>query len=270
MDIIPMMRQNNWQLKLVHKSLKKKEKIALINKNLEVKPDHSLLDLGCAQGSLSYFLRKKGGFWVSADQDFTNVQSSRNVLVKNLIQLEPGPLPFHSQSFDKVVCLDYLEHLENDQMCVDEIHRVLKKGGEFIAATPRIGHVFVLNYLRPLLGMKLEFYGHKRAGYSLKHLKTLLKKADFLYIKHKSFSGFLTEFIELILNYLYIKLFSSKQSPQLRDGNIRPSTSTEFRSSQKAFHFYSWIYPVIWLISKIDKIFFFQRGYGIMVWAKKE
>jgi len=264
------MQQEDWQLKLVNKSLKKKEKISLINKHLKVNPHDRLLDLGCAQGILSYFLRKKGGFWISADQDFVNVQSSKKILKKNLIQLEPGPLPFKDESLDKVVCLDYLEHLEDDQMCVNEICRVLKKQGEFIAATPRTGKIFLLNYLRPLLGMKLEFYGHKREGYSLKGLKTLIEKADLRFIKHSSFSGFLTELIELLLNFLYIKLFLSKKSLKLRDGNIRPSTSSEFASSKKAFGLYSLIYPLIWLLTRIDKIFFFQRGYGIMVWAKKK
>jgi len=264
------MQKNGWQLKLVHKSLKKKEKIDLIHKYLNVEPQETLLDLGCAQGILSYFLRKKGGFWISADQDFINVKSSQKILGENLIQLEPGPLPFKDRTFDKVVCLDYLEHLENDQMCADEIRRVLKKGGEFIAATPRTGNIFILNYLRPLLGMKLEFYGHKREGYSLKQLKKLLEKADLQFIRHRSFSGFLTELIELILNFLYIKLFPSKKSSPLRDGHIRPSTSSEFNSSQKAFKLYSLIYPLIWMISRIDRIFFFQRNYGIMIWAQKK
>ncbi len=264
------MQQDEWQLKLVNKSLKKKEKITLINKHLKVNPHDSLLDLGSAQGILSYFLRKKGGVWVSADQDFINVKSSKKLLKKNLVQLEPGPLPFKDESFDKVVCLDYLEHLEDDQMCMNEIWRVLKKQGEFIAATPRTGKIFILNYLRPLLGMKLEFYGHKRQGYSLKGLKTLIENAHLRFIKHRSFSGFLTELIELTLNFLYIKLFSSKKSLKLRDGNIRPSTSSEFDSSKKAFGLYSLAYPLIWIITRIDKIFFFQRGYGIMIWARKK
>jgi len=264
------MQQDDWQLKLVNKSLKKKEKIDLINKHLHVNPQDILLDLGCAQGILSYFLRKKDGFWLSADQDFINVKSSQKILKKNLLHLEPGPLPFKDKSFDKVVCLDYLEHLEDDQLCVDEIFRVLKKGGEFIAATPRTGKFFILNYLRPLLGMKLEFYGHKRQGYTLKQLKKLLEKADLQFIRHKSFSGFITEFIELMLNFLYIKLFSRKESFQLRDGHIRPSTSSEFKSSQKAFNLYSLLYPLIWMVTRIDKIFFFQRKYGLMVWAQKK
>ncbi len=264
------MQQEDWQLKLVQKSLKKKEKIDLIHKHFHAEPHETLLDLGCAQGILSFFLRKKGGFWVSADQDYINVKSSKKILTENLIQLQPGPLPFKDKSFDRVICLDYLEHLEDDQMCVDEIYRVLKEGGEFLAATPRTGKIFILNYLRPLLGMKLEFYGHKRQGYSLKKLKKIFEKSGFRFTNHRSFSGFLTEFIELVLNFFYIKFLSSKKSLQLRDGNIRPSTSVEFKSSKKAFGLYSLVYPVIWMITRIDKIFFFQRGYGIMVWAKKE
>jgi len=73
-----------------------------------------------------------------------------------------------------------------------------------------------------------------------------------------------------VLNFIYIKLFASKKSLKLRDGNIRPATSSEFDSSKKVFGLYSLIYPLIWIITRIDKILFFQRGYGIMVWAKKK
>jgi cyclopropane fatty-acyl-phospholipid synthase-like methyltransferase len=47
-----------WQLQIVKRSLKKKEKIDLIRKRIGVAPSDILLDLGCAQGILSYFLRK--------------------------------------------------------------------------------------------------------------------------------------------------------------------------------------------------------------------
>ena len=80
------MTEKHWQLQLVNKSLKKKEKLKLLKKHLEVKPDSVILDLGCAQGILSYFLRKKGGSWISADQDFVNLKTSQAILKKNLIQ----------------------------------------------------------------------------------------------------------------------------------------------------------------------------------------
>ena len=184
----------SWQLQVFKRSLKKKEKTRLLEKYLAVEPDSINLDLGCAQGTLSYFLRKKGGTWLSADQDFLNLKSTQHLLRDNLVQLKEGPFPFKNASFDTVASLDYLEHLDGDDFCLEEIHRVLKKNGQLILATPQTGKLFWLHRLRSLLGLKLEFYGHKREGYSLHELQTKLEKAGFALMKHKNFSKFVTEF----------------------------------------------------------------------------
>ncbi len=258
-----------WQLLLVKKSLKKKEKLRLLEKYLDIKPKDIVLDLGCAQGILSYFLRKKGGFWVSADLDLVNCKTSLDLLNNHVLQLGTDNLPFKSGSFNRVVSLDYLEHLDDDLGCLKELNRILKKDGELLLATPRTGRGFILHKLRSLLGMKLEFYGHKREGYSPKDLKEKLDSAGFSPLKHKSFSRFFSEFLELLLNFLYIKLYRPKDPIGLRDGHIRPTTSDEFSSRKKAFRMYSYIYPFVWIITRLDYIFFFQRGYGLLIWAKK-
>ncbi|MCJ7579927.1 MAG: class I SAM-dependent methyltransferase [Candidatus Aminicenantes bacterium] len=254
---------------MVKRSLKKREKLKLLEKHLDIRPHDIVLDLGCAQGILSYFLRKKGGLWVSADLDLINCKTSLALLKNNIVQIGADSLPFKDASFDKVVSLDYLEHLDNDSGCLEEINRILKKDGELLLATPRTGKVYLLNKLRPFLGMKMEFYGHKREGYSLKDLDKKLDATGFVSVQHKSFSRFFSEFLELLLNFLYIKLYESKDPIGLRDGHIRPSTSDEFSSRKKAFRMYSFIYPLVWLFTRLDNLFFFQRGYGLMVWAKK-
>lgn len=258
-----------WQLQIVKKSLKKKEKLKLLEKHLITEPSFVALDLGCAQGILSYFLRQKPCLWVSTDLDFANLMTSQTVIEKNLIQLSEGILPFKSQSFDLVVSLDFLEHLENDDQCLEEIHRVLKKEGQLVIAVPHTGKFFILHKLRTALGLKLEFYGHKREGYSLKELQTKLNKTHIQLTKHITFSRFFSESLELILNFLYIKFLSPKTPEHLRDGFIKPSTSSEFNSRKKAFKAYSVIYPLVLLVSHLDKLLFFQKGYGLMIWAKK-
>jgi SAM-dependent methyltransferase len=263
------MASQPWQLQVFKRSLKKREKHILIENELFVGAESLNLDLGCAQGTLSYFLRKKGGDWLSADQDFLNLKSTQNLLQKNLIQLKEGPLPFKDGSFDSVVSLDYLEHLDQDDFCLTEIHRVLKSDGQLVLATPQTGKLFWLHKLRSFLGLKLEFYGHKREGYSLQDLEAKLEKSGFIIKKHRSFSRFVTEFLELILNFIYIK-FSGKNSPiDLRDGRIRPTTSEEFSKKKISFRLYSVLYPFIWLISRVDKALFFLKGYGLMIWAKR-
>jgi SAM-dependent methyltransferase len=263
------MNTEPWQLQMVKRSLKKREKLKLLEKHLDIKATDVVLDLGCAQGILSYFLRKKGGHWVSADLDLVNCKTSRDLLKNNIVQLGTDSLPFKDGTFDKVVSLDYLEHLDNDLGCLEEIHRILKKDGELLLAMPRTGNVFLLNKLRPYLGMKMEFYGHKREGYSLKGLTKMLDSTGFLAVQHKSFSRFFSEFLELLLNFLYIKLYQPKDTAALRDGHIRPTTSDEFSSKKKAFRLYSLVYPLVWIFTRMDNIFFFQRGYGLMVWARK-
>jgi len=263
------MKDRPWQLQIFQKSIKKKEKLALIDKHLEILPSDVILDLGCAQGILSYFLRQKGGYWVSADLDYENLKTSQGLLGTNLIQLGPGILPFRPGSFDRVVSLDYLEHLEDDDLCLAEINRVLKKDGQLVLATPHTGRVFLLHKLRPLLGLKLEFYGHKREGYSSKDLEGKLKKHGFKVEKKQTFSRFFSEFLELIINALYKKFSGKKHTQSLRDGQIRPTTEEEFKAKRKIFKLYGFIYPLVWVCSKMDKILFFQRGYSLLVWAIK-
>lgn len=258
-----------WQLQLVKRSLKKREKLKLLQKYLDIRPTDSVLDLGCAQGILSYFLRKKGGLWVSADLDFLNCKTTLDLLRSKVLQIGTESLPFKDKTFDKVVCLDYLEHLDNDAECLEELHRILKTNGELLLATPRTGRIFILHKLRPLLGMKLEFYGHKREGYRLKDLNKMLDRAGFIPTDHKSFSRFFSELLELLLNVLYIRLFRPKAPTGLRDGHIRPTTSDEFHSRKKAFRMYTYIYPFVWFLTRLDFVFFFQRGYGLMIWARR-
>ncbi|MBN1222050.1 MAG: class I SAM-dependent methyltransferase [Candidatus Aminicenantes bacterium] len=263
------MKEEPWQLQIFNKSIKKKEKLRLLEQNLTIDPSSVILDLGCAQGILSYFLRRKGGYWISTDLDMVNLKTSINLLKSNCMQLGPGILPFKSEAFDLVVSLDYLEHLDDDDQCLREIHRVLKQDGRLIMATPHTGRIFLVNRLRPLLGLKLEMYGHKREGYSLKDLQSKLGRAGLQVEANKTFSHFFSEFIELGINFLYIKLFSKEFTDPLRDGHIRPTTAEEFGTKKKTFKLYALIYPLMWLISRMDKLLFFQKGYSLLVWAKK-
>jgi 2-polyprenyl-3-methyl-5-hydroxy-6-metoxy-1,4-benzoquinol methylase len=260
-----------WQIRIAKRSIKKRDKLRLLEKSLEFNAHRMALDIGCAQGTLSWFLRRKGGNWTSTDQDMTNLLATREILGKGLVQMPAGILPFRTGVFDLTTCLDYLEHIDNDTECLAEIHRVLKKGGELIVVTPHTGRFFLLHKLRSALGIKLEDYGHKREGYSRKDLCGKLRTAGFEVVRTKTYSKFVSELIELLLNFTYIKLSSGKApGGSLRDGRIKPSTNGEFQAHAGMLRAYAIIYPLVWLISRLDLLLFFLKGYSIMAWARKE
>jgi 2-polyprenyl-3-methyl-5-hydroxy-6-metoxy-1,4-benzoquinol methylase len=263
------MAKEPWQIQVFKKSIKKKEKLRLIQKHLPSETSRSALDLGCAQGILSHFLRAKGGFWVSTDQDFANLKTTQTLVPDNLVQTEPSQMPFKENSFDLVVCLDYLEHLEDDRQCLREISRILKPGSELVMVTPHTGKIFLLHRLRALLGLKLEYYGHKREGYSLEDLRAELDEAGLRILRHKTYSRFFSEFLELLINLVYLKFLRRERPTILRDGSIRPSTAAEFEAQRKNLKVYSFLYPFVWASSRLDKLLFFLKGYSLIIWARK-
>ncbi|MDD8014129.1 MAG: methyltransferase domain-containing protein [Acidobacteriota bacterium] len=259
-----------WQLQLIKRSIKKREKLRLLQKTVAPDAGRSALEVGCAQGILSYFLRRKGGFWVSTDQDWVNLKTSQAILEKNLVQTGPTLFPFRAGAFDLVTCLDYLEHVDNDRECLQEMRRMLKPGGEVILVTPHTGKFFILHKLRAALGMKLEDFGHKREGYGRGELQSMMEESGFEVCRTKTYSRFFSEFLELLLNFIYTRFFSKRPASALRDGHIRPSTAEEYRDHQKKLRLYSMIYPFIWLVSRLDVFIFFLQGYSLMIWAKKK
>ncbi len=263
------MGEQPWQVRLVAKSIKKKEKLKLLDTSLRFLPSRVALDLGCGQGSQSYFVRRKGGFWVSGDEDMSSLIEAQRLLGSGLVRLAGDRLPFKDRAFDLVLCLDYLEHIEADERALEEIARVLKKRGEVIFVTPHTGKFFLLHKLRAGLGLKLEDFGHKREGYPAWDLEKKLGRAGLEPERKVTYSRFFSEFLELVLNSLYVKVLARKPAKKRRDGHIRPSTGEEFNAQKKAFALYSLVYPLFWLFSRLDRLLFFHPGYSLMVWARK-
>jgi 2-polyprenyl-3-methyl-5-hydroxy-6-metoxy-1,4-benzoquinol methylase len=258
-----------WQLRMVKRSLKKRARLRLLRQTLPFRPSRVALDLGCAQGILSYFMRQEGGFWISADEDLANLKTAGQILGKDLVQLSGEALPFPDRAFDLVVCLDYLEHVENDDRVLKETARVLRPGGQFIVDTPHTGELFLLHKLRSALGLRLEDFGHKREGYAAKDLEAKLERVRLRQEKKVTYSRFFSEFLEFILNLVYMKILAPGPAESRRDGHIRPSSLEEFNAHKKSFAVYSVLYPLVWLISRLDTLLFFQRGYSLMIWARK-
>ena len=95
-----------------------------------------VLDVGCGGGFTCEFLAKRGARVIGIDQsaaciEAANHHASEAGLNIDYCQSQAERLPFDDATFDAVVCVDVLEHVESPQQTIAEISRVLKPGGQF-------------------------------------------------------------------------------------------------------------------------------------------
>ena len=98
-----------------------------------------VLELGCGEGYGSALLAARAAEVTAADNNAAAIGHARlKYPRKNLSFLvsTPGPLPFPPDSFDKAVCFQVLEHIEDDAFFLAELRRVLKPGGALYLTTP--------------------------------------------------------------------------------------------------------------------------------------
>jgi len=260
----------DWQLQIYKKSLKKKEKIDLLLQALPDLHGKRCLEVGCARGTVSHFLRSKGGSWLHADTDYGNVAAAIALLKADVIQIPPNVLPFPDSSFDVIVSLDYLEHVHDDQAALNELRRVLKPGGQLLISTPTTGSNFVLNRIKPLIGLTLDKYGHVREGYDLLDLSARLRNQGYEIQSSCTYSRFFTELIEMGINFAFVKILgkSTEGDSAKRDGNITIGSKESFQKHQGSMKLYSMAYPFVFAFTRLDKLIPWQ-GYALMIEARK-
>jgi ubiquinone/menaquinone biosynthesis C-methylase UbiE len=92
-----------------------------------------LLDAPAGTGALASRL-KKMGFSVSCCDINPSLFLARDIEIKwgDLSQ----SLPYPSNSFDFITCIEGMEHLENPFSAIREFHRILKPGGKLFLSLP--------------------------------------------------------------------------------------------------------------------------------------
>ena len=122
-----------------------------------------VLDIGCGTGILFPEFAKRSDFIAGIDtflQDYS---------IKGLCRLENITahvawgsileIPFKDETFDNIVCISTLEHIEDSEKALGDIARTLRSGGKLLAGFP------VQNIItNKLLGESTEFHvaNHKR------------------------------------------------------------------------------------------------------------
>jgi SAM-dependent methyltransferase len=113
-----------------------------------------LLEIGCSQGELlSKFDNDQ--IWHATGVDYGGAAieyAKSRGLDAHLSDIES--MRFSDETFDAVVALHVMEHVQNLSVFIKEVHRVTKHGGYFFAVMPSMSH-----YKAKLAGSKWKYWG---------------------------------------------------------------------------------------------------------------
>jgi SAM-dependent methyltransferase len=164
----------SWHL---HRELKKWRKTAPANAHI--------LEIGSGFGQNVYYLSRKGKTWNIVGMDINPDQVSdcnrffhKCGIHNTVFRVGDVEIMDEQNSFDLIITVDLLEHVEHDEKAMKNIYEALKPGGVLLLTTPIDKTV---SYYEPTKRF--------RNGYEFHELKDKLKVAGFHHVKmHYSYS----------------------------------------------------------------------------------
>jgi SAM-dependent methyltransferase len=92
-----------------------------------------VLDVGCGQSPYRFLLNPDATRYVGIDIPDAGKFDYDN---PDKVPFDGRHIPFPDGHFDAVLCTEVLEHVADFQTLADEIHRVMKDGGELLVTVP--------------------------------------------------------------------------------------------------------------------------------------
>ena len=150
----------------------------------------AVLDIGCHGGT---FTQRLLGKLQTKDIYGIDISPSAVTLIKKRLPFgkfqvaDAQKLPFQDNFFEAVFCLEVLEHVDDPISVLQEVKRVLKKGGKFYILVPSDNKLFKIIWL-----MWTLYYPHWRHAHVQSYNKNVLEKflneLGFKIIKVKAFN----------------------------------------------------------------------------------
>jgi 2-polyprenyl-6-hydroxyphenyl methylase/3-demethylubiquinone-9 3-methyltransferase len=152
----------------------------------------NVLDVGCGGGFYSLVVCRKGAEDVTlldispicVKAAKINLRENANV-VPNGVIANATNMPFRKESFDFVILVDIIEHIQADHVLLREIERILKSTGAMIIATQNSNS---LNYILEAFIRRHVLKNHSWMGWDSTHVRFYNPSRLFQLLKNSGFS----------------------------------------------------------------------------------
>jgi len=137
-----------WEITLNKESRMKKANkiISILNENCDLS-NCKILDIGTGSGYIIHQISKncKEAYSVDLEDDR---KIKEGYIFKKVVDER---IPFKDNTFDVVISNYVIEHIPDQKLHLNEIHRVLKKGGILYLGMPNKYHIIDVHYKLPLI-----------------------------------------------------------------------------------------------------------------------
>lgn len=259
-----------WVEQLFRLSVQKQEKLRAVTELLGDVRGQTCLDVGGDNGVLSHLLRRRGGRWHSVDLDEAAVSAIRSVVGERVRRLEGPRLPYPDATFDAVVILDLLEHLEEDRRFVLDVDRVLKPGGRLVANVPHRREGSLLHRARERLGIGDERHGHVRPGYTHEELESLLSP-PFRVEASTGYSHLPLESLDVLMNAAYALARGGDEEPGWGEESEKGAlvSAEQWDRHGTKFRLLRPLRPLLALVRRLDRALPGLTPYKLVVRARR-
>ncbi len=197
---------------------------------------YKLLDVGCGQGAITKLVKEKYPKMTvyAIDPSEVSIKSAQeNPESVNFQVANTYKIPYKSKTFDYVISLDVLEHLDDPIKGMSEVCRVLKKDGLLILSCDTEGVLWTLHGIIWKLihtNFKRKYVGHVQM-LDKKQVFQILEESGFRVLNYKWSNYWFHQSIDL-----FPFVLRSIRTEPVRKGKSETDESV-FRSVGNLIHF---------------------------------
>lgn len=223
-----------------------------------------ILNVGCGLGYFTDLLASKDALVDAVDIDKDCIEYCQKHMKGRYKVADIHKLPLTDKYYDKALCTEVLEHTNNNKIVLDEINRIIKKGGTLVVSVPCNEGIFSSHFKNighnNVNENSHEYHWHK--GYTKNEIIDILKQSGFIY---KSHCYTLIAFAEIFtgLSKIVVKVLQAKK--------IDSQANALLIKDKWLWKIYKKLFPIIWWLVKLEQpLSKVIKGHMIIIQAEKE